>query len=43
MRNTTLDALAQDLELLFSTFEPSLTTVRLAFAGIGAMALIWFL
>ncbi len=43
MRRTTYHALTQDLELLFSSFEPSLATVRFAFAGIGAMALIWFL
>ncbi len=43
MRTTTFDAMLRDLELLFATFEPSLSTVRLAFAGLGAMALIWFL
>ncbi len=43
MRRTTFQALTLDLELLLSSFEPSLATVRLAFAGIGAMALIWFL
>ena len=43
MRATPFDALLRDLELLFSTFEPSLATIRLAFAGIAAMALIWFL
>ena len=43
MRTTTTDALLRDLELLFATFEPSLTTIRLAFAGLAAMALIWFL
>ncbi len=43
MRATTLDALLHDLELLFATFEPSLSTVRAAFAGIAALALIWFL
>ena len=43
MRTTTLSALMADLELLFSTFEPSLTTVRLAFAGIAAMAVFWFI
>ncbi len=43
MRTTTFDALLQDLELLFATFEPSLATIRLAFAGLAAMALIWFL
>ncbi len=43
MRTTTFDALLRDLELLFATFEPSLSTIRLAFAGIAAMAVIWFL
>ena len=31
------------LKLLLSTFEPSLSTIRLAFAGLAAMAAIWFL
>ena len=43
MRATTFDALLRDLELLFATFEPSLSTIRLAFAGLAALALIWFL
>lgn len=43
MRATTLDAFLQDLELLLSTFEPSLATIRAALAGIGTLALIWFL
>ena len=42
MRTNTLAALLEDMELLFSNFEPSLTTVRLAFAGIAAMAVVWF-
>lgn len=43
MRATTLDALLRDLELLISANEPSLSTIRAAFAGIAALALIWFL
>ena len=43
MRATAFDALLQDLELLFSAFEPSLTTIRAAFAGLAGLALIWFL
>ena len=43
MRSNAFDALLQDLELLFQTFEPSLATVRLAFAGLAALAVIWFL
>ena len=43
MRATTFDALLQDLELLLSAFEPSLSTIGAAFAGLAALALIWFL
>ncbi len=43
MRATPFSALMEDLELLLPTLEPSLTTVRLAFAGIAAMALFWFI
>ena len=43
MRTTSYDALLRDLELLFANFEPSLSTIRLALAGLLAMALIWFL
>ena len=43
MRTTTFDALLRDIELLLSAFEPSLMTIRTAFAGIGALALIWFI
>ncbi len=43
MRATTFDALLQDLELLLSAFEPSLATIRTAFAGLAGLALIWFL
>ena len=43
MRATTFDALLQDLALLLSAFEPSLTTIRVAFAGLAALAVIWFL
>ncbi len=43
MRSNTFGALLRDLELLFSAFEPSLATVRMAFAGLTAMAVIWFL
>ena len=42
MRTTTFDALLRDLELLFSVFEPSLATIRAAFAGLAALAAIWF-
>ncbi len=43
MRATTFDALLQDLELLCSAFEPSLTTIHAAFAGLAGLALVWFL
>ncbi len=43
MRATTLNAFLQDLELLFSAFEPSLITIRAAFAALAGLALIWFL
>ena len=43
MRATTFDAFLRDLELLLSAFEPSLTTIRLAFAGLACLAVIWFL
>ena len=43
MRATTLDAFLRDLELLISAHEPSLSTIRAAFAGIAALAWIWFL
>ena len=43
MRDTPIDAMRQDLELLLPTFEPSLATIRTAFAGLAALALIWFL
>ncbi len=43
MRATTLNALMQDLELLFAAFEPSLVKIRTAFAGLAGLALIWFL
>ncbi len=43
MRATAFDAFVQDLELLLSSFEPSLTTIRQAFAGLAGMAVIWFL
>ncbi len=43
MRSNAFNALRRDLELLSLTFEPSLATVRLAFAGLTAMAAIWFL
>ncbi len=43
MRTTTFDAFLRDLELLFATFEPSLSTIRMAFAGLATLALIWFL
>ena len=42
MRATTLDALLQDLELLLSAFEPSMTTIGAAFAGLAGLAVIWF-
>ncbi len=43
MRATILDTFLRDMELLFSTFEPSLATIRAAFAGLAGLALIWFL
>ncbi len=43
MRATTFDALLQDLDLLFAAFEPSLTKIRAALAGLAGLALIWFL
>ncbi len=43
MRTTTFDALLRDLELLLAAYEPSLTTIRMAFAGLVALALVWFL
>ena len=43
MRATTFDALLQDLDLLFAAFEPSLTKIRAAFAGLAGLALVWFL
>ena len=43
MRTNTFEAIVHDLELLFSRSVPSEDTVRLAFAGIAAMAVVWFL